>query len=60
MLSWDKIKKYRLSLAVCVHEFLELGGGLDLEEDFFAVLGLDLQVELFSSGSWFSHVGLVE
>ncbi|CAM6003655.1 unnamed protein product [Sphagnum balticum] len=29
---------YALALAICIHKFLELGGGLDLEEDLFAVL----------------------
>jgi hypothetical protein len=60
MLSWDKINKYRLSLAVCIHKFLELGCSLDLEEDFLAVLGLDFQVQLFSSGGWFGHDRLLK
>jgi hypothetical protein len=37
-----------LALAVGVHEFLELGGILDLEEDLLAVLALHFEVELLS------------
>ena len=43
---------YALPLAICVHQFLEYGGFLDLEEHFLAVLNdfrwylrLDLEVE---------------
>ena len=35
----DIVGRESLALAVGVHEFLELSGGLDLEEDFLAVLG---------------------
>ena len=33
-------ESYALSLAIGIHEFLELCGSLDLEEDLFTVLYL--------------------
>jgi hypothetical protein len=35
-----------LTLAVGIHQFLELSSAFDLEEDFFSVLAFDLQVQL--------------
>ena len=40
------MKSYVLALAVGVHELLELGGALDLEEDFLSILALHFEVEL--------------
>ena len=41
----DIVGGQALALAVGIHEFLELGGGLDLEEDFLAVLN-------YNGGTW--------
>jgi hypothetical protein len=49
----SKYKIYALPLAVGIHEFLELSGTFDLEEDFFPVLGLDLEIELLCAWSGF-------
>lgn len=39
---------YVLSLAVCVHELLELGTAFDLEKDLFAVLTIIIDTWLFT------------
>ena len=38
------IIRQALSLAVCVHQLLELGGFLDLKEDFRTILGFDFNI----------------
>jgi hypothetical protein len=54
--SLNKEINYTLSLAIGIHQFFELGGSFDFEEDFLSVLGLDFQVELLGSWCWVSHV----
>lgn len=53
-----------MALAVGIHKLLELGGALDLEEDFLSILALDFEVELLcghdgSVGSGLGHFSLV-
>ena len=40
------MNSYILTLAVGIHELLELGGAFDLEEDFLSILALHFEVEL--------------
>ena len=40
------VRSEALSLAVGIHEFLELGGPLNLEKDLRAILRLDLDIDV--------------
>ena len=45
----DCSRRFSLSLAKGIHQLLELGGALDLEEDFVIAIG-DFDVEVFGAG----------
>merc|ERR1719473_1029362 len=43
------------TVAISIHQLLQIGGALDLEEDFIAVSSLNLQVEVLGFLFLFSH-----
>ena len=52
------IVRQALTLAVGLHQLLQLRAFLDLEKDFAAILRLDLDVELFAPSGWRSLPGI--